>query len=181
MINSFFEELSTEIHNVVTERGHPFRFITMATVGNETIARLRTVVLREVSDDLRLTIYTDGRTEKMKHIADNNQVSFLLYHPEKMLQLKVEGTAQVVTNKDRLNTTWQNIQPNSRKDYITQISPGSSIKNPDHVEYIENENYFTIIDIIPSKIEYLKLQRPNHIRALFTKIDDKWNGEFLVP
>lgn len=181
MINSFFEELSTEIHNGVTERGHPFRFITMATVGNETIARLRTVVLREVSDDLRLTIYTDGRTEKMKHIADNNQVSFLLYHPEKMLQLKVEGTAQVITNKDRLNTTWQNIQPNSRKDYITQISPGSSIKNPDHVEYIENENYFTIIDIIPSKIEYLKLQRPNHIRALFTKIDDKWNGEFLVP
>lgn len=181
MINSFFEELSTEIHNGVTERGHPFRFITMATVGNETVARLRTVVLREVSDDLRLTIYTDGRTEKMKHIADNNQVSFLLYHPEKMLQLKVEGTAQVITNKDRLNTTWQNIQPNSRKDYITQISPGSSIKNPDHVEYIENENYFTIIDIIPSKIEYLKLQRPNHIRALFTKIDDKWNGEFLVP
>ena len=181
MINSFFEELSTEIHNGVTERGHPFRFITMATVGNETVARLRTVVLREVSDDLGLTIYTDGRTEKMKHIADNNQVSFLLYHPEKMLQLKVEGTAQIITNKDRLNTTWQNIQPNSRKDYITQISPGSSIKNPDHVEYIENENYFTIIDIIPSKIEYLKLQRPNHIRALFTKIDDKWNGEFLVP
>ncbi|WP_282051153.1 pyridoxamine 5'-phosphate oxidase family protein [Maribacter aquivivus] len=181
MINSFFEELSTEIHNGVTERGHPFRFITMATVGNETVARLRTVVLREVRDDLGLTIYTDGRTEKMKHIADNNQVSFLLYHPEKMLQIKVEGTAQIITNKDRLNTTWQNIQPNSRKDYITQISPGSSIKNPDHVEYIENENYFTIIDIITSKIEYLKLQRPNHIRALFTKIDDKWNGKFLVP
>ncbi|WP_324025798.1 pyridoxamine 5'-phosphate oxidase family protein [Maribacter sp. BPC-D8] len=181
MINSFFKELSTEIHNGVNEREHPFRFITMATVGNETVARLRTVVLREVSDDLRLTIYTDSRTEKMKHIAANNQVSFLLYHPEKMLQLKVEGTAQIVTNKDRIQSTWENIQPNSRKDYITQTSPGSAIKNPDHVEYVENENYFTIIDIIPSKIEYLKLQRPNHIRALFTKIDDKWNGEFLIP
>ena len=181
MINSFFKELSTEIHNGVIERGHPFRFITMATVGNETVARLRTVVLREVNDDLRLSIYTDSRTEKMKHIAANNQVSFLLYHPEKMLQLKVEGIAQVVTDTNRLNTTWQNIQPNSRKDYITQTSPGSAIKNPDHVEYVENENYFTIIDIIPSKIEYLKLQRPNHIRALFTKSGDKWNGEFLVP
>ena len=181
MINSFFKELSTEIHNGVIERGHPFRFITMATVGNETVARLRTVVLREVNDDLRLSIYTDSRTEKMKHIAANNQVSFLLYHPEKMLQLKVEGIAQVVTDTNRLNTTWQNIQPNSRKDYITQTSPGSAIKNPDHVEYVENENYFTIIDIIPSKIEYLKLQRPNHIRALFTKSGDKWNGKFLVP
>lgn len=181
MINSFFEELSNEIHNGITERGHPFRFIIMATVGNETLARLRTVVLREVSDDLRLTIYTDGRTEKMKHIAANNQVSFLLYHPEKMLQLKIEGIAQVVTDSNRLNKTWQNIQPNSRKDYITHTSPGSAIKNPDYVEYVENENYFTMIDIIPSKIEYLKLQRPNHIRALFKKTNDKWNGEFLVP
>ncbi|APQ16366.1 pyridoxamine 5'-phosphate oxidase family protein [Maribacter hydrothermalis] len=181
MIYSFFEELSTEIHNGITERGHPFRFITMATVGNETIARLRTVVLREVSEDLRLTIYTDSRTQKIKHITVNNQVSFLLYHPEKMLQLKVEGTTQIVTDTDRLSTTWQNIQPNSRKDYITETSPGSAIKNPDHVEYIEEENYFAILDIIPTKIEYLKLQRPNHIRALFTKTDDNWNGEFLVP
>lgn len=181
MINSFFEELSTEIHNGINERGHPFRFITMATVGNETTARLRTVVLREVNDDLRLTIYTDSRTEKMKHIADNNQVSFLLYHPEKMLQLKVEGTAEIATNTDRLQTTWQNIQPNSRKDYITQTSPGNSIKNPDHVEYVKDKNYFTIIDITPSKIEYLKLKRPNHIRALFIKMDKSWNGEFLVP
>ncbi|TDT37957.1 pyridoxine/pyridoxamine 5'-phosphate oxidase [Maribacter spongiicola] len=181
MINSFFEELSTEIYKGVNKRGHPFRYITMATVGNDTVARLRTVVLRKVSENLVLTIYTDSRTQKMKHIADNNQVSFLLYHPKKMLQLKVEGTAHIVTNTDRLHTTWQNIQPNSRKDYITQTSPGSSIKNPDHVDYIEDKNYFTIIDIIPSKIEYLKLQRPNHIRALFLKTDDKWNGKFLVP
>ena len=62
MIDSFFEELNSEIKKGVSERGHPFRFITMATVGNETIARLRTVVLREVSEGLLLTIYTDSRT-----------------------------------------------------------------------------------------------------------------------
>ncbi|MDF4222426.1 pyridoxamine 5'-phosphate oxidase family protein [Maribacter sp. M208] len=181
MIDSFFEELSTELHNGVTEKGHPFRFITMATVGNESTARLRTVVLREVNKDLRLTIYTDSRTQKIKHIAENNQVSFLLYHPEKMLQLKVEGTAEMVTNLERLKSTWQNIQPNSKKDYITETSPGTTIKNPDHVEYVEDKNYFTIIDIFPTKIEYLKLKRPNHIRALFTKTDNNWKGEFLVP
>ncbi|WP_396633785.1 pyridoxamine 5'-phosphate oxidase family protein [Maribacter sp. R86514] len=181
MIHSFFEELSTELQNGVNEKGHPFRFIAMATVGNETIARLRTVVLREITEDLRITIYTDSRTQKMKHIAQNNQVSFLLYHPEKMLQLKVEGTAQIVTNTERLKTTWQTIQPNSRKDYITQTTPGSLIKNPDNVEYIEEKNYFSIIDITPTKIEYLKLKRPNHIRALFKNEDNSWNGEFLVP
>lgn len=181
MINSIFKELSNEIRKGITERGHPFRFITMATVGTETIARLRTVVLREITEDLRITIYTDSRTTKINHITVNNQVSFLLYHPEKMLQLKVEGTAQIVTNTERLKSTWQTIQPNSRKDYIAQTTPGSLIKNPDNVEYMEEENYFSIIDIIPSKIEFLKLQRPNHIRALFTKTDNNWKGEFLVP
>mgnify|MGYP003635301688 FL=1 len=181
MIDSFFEELNSEIKKGVSERGHPFRFITMATVGNETIARLRTVVLREVSEGLLLTIYTDSRTQKIKHITVNNQVSFLLYHPEKLLQLKVEGTAEIVTDKKRLIETWKNIQPNSRKDYITNTSPGSSLKNPDHVEYVEDENYFTMIDIIPTKIEYLKLKRPKHIRALFEKVNKEWKGEFLVP
>ena len=181
MIDSFFEELNSEIKKGISERAHPFRFITMATVGNETIARLRTVVLREVSEDLLLTIYTDSRTQKIKHLAVNNEVSFLLYHPEKLLQLKVEGTAEIVTDNGRLSKTWKNIQPNSRKDYITHTSPGSSLKNPDHVEYVEDENYFTIIDIVPTKIEYLKLQRPNHIRAVFKKDDGDWNGEFLVP
>jgi len=181
MINSFFEELNSEIKKGVTERGHPFRLITMATLGNETVARLRTVVLREVSENLLITIYTDSRTQKIKHLNANHQVSFLLYHPEKMLQLKIEGKAMVVTDKNRLTTTWQTIQPNSKKDYITNSSPGSPIKNPDQVEYIEEENYFSIIDVIPTEIEYLKLKRPNHIRALFKKIDNSWNGKFLVP
>ena len=181
MTGSFFEELSIEIKKSVIERGHPFRFITMATTGNESIARLRTVVLREVTENLRLTIYTDSRTQKINHIHVNNQVSLLLYHPDKMMQLKVEGIAEIVTNTERLKSTWQNIQPNSRKDYITETSPGTAIKNPDHVEYVEDKNHFTIIDIFPTKIEYLKLKRPNHIRALFTKTDDIWKGEFLVP
>ncbi|HDZ03615.1 hypothetical protein LCGC14_0127970 [marine sediment metagenome] len=181
MIDIFFEELSSEIQKGITEKGHPFRFITMATVGNGPIARLRTVVLREVSQELVLSIYTDSRTEKIKHIKANNQISFLFYHPEKMLQLKVEGTANIVTDTSRLTATWNNVQPNSRKDYITNNSPGSFIKNPDHVEYLEEENYFTILDIMPTKIEYLKLQRPNHIRAKFTKTSENWKGEFLVP
>ena len=181
MIDSFFEELNSEIKKGVSERGHPFRFITMATVGIETLARLRTVVLREVSEDLILTIYTDSRTQKIKHLAVNNQISFLLYHPEKLLQLRIEGTAEIVKDNKRVLETWNNIQLNSRKDYITHSSPGSAISNPDFVEYLEDKNYFTLIDIVPTTIEYLRLQHPKNIRALFTENNGDWNGQFLVP
>jgi pyridoxine/pyridoxamine 5'-phosphate oxidase len=181
MTDSFFEELSKEILNGVEERGHPFRFITMATVGNETIARLRTVVLRHVSKDLQLTIYTDSRSQKINHIKENNQVSLLLYHPEKLLQLKIEGVAKIVSDTEKLKTYWTAIPENNRKDYITTISPGNNITNPDQIEYIKDENYFVMIDITPTKIEYLNLKRPNHIRIEFKKANNAWKGTFLVP
>ena len=181
MTDSFFEELSKEILNGVEEKGHPFRFITMATVGNETIARLRTVVLRHVSKDLQLTIYTDSRSQKINHIKENNQVSLLLYHPEKLLQLKIEGVAKIVSDTKKLKSYWTAIPENNRKDYITTISPGSNITNHDQIEYIEDENYFVMIEITPTKIEYLKLKRPNHIRIEFNQANDAWKASFLVP
>jgi len=181
MSDFFFKELSEEIHNGVNKKGHPFRYMTMATVGKGTVARLRTVVLRQVSEELKLTIYSDSRTEKINHIKENNQISILLYHPEKLLQLKIEGIAQIVTDTDRLKQIWKGVQPNNRKDYITNNRPGSNIKNPDYVAYLENKNYFVMIDIIPTKIEYLKLMRPNHIRVDFKKESSDWNGTFLVP
>lgn len=181
MTEIFFHELTEELQKGIHKKGHPFRYITMATVGQDVIARLRTVVLRQVSKDLRLTIYTDSRTKKMEHINENNLVSFLLYHPKKLLQLKIEGLAHIVTDQERLKTYWSGVQPNSRKDYITHMGPGSKIKNPEYIDYLEDANYFAMIDITPIKIEYLRLQRPNHIRVEFTKDQKDWKGIFLVP
>lgn len=181
MTNTFFDELTEELHKGVHKKGHPFRYITLATVGHENNASLRTVVLRQVSKELQLTIYTDSRTKKISDIKENNQVCLLLYHPKKLLQLKIEGSAQIVTDHVRLKTYWSGIQPSSRKDYITHNSPGSAIKNPNEVEYLEDTNYFSMIDITPTKMEYLRLQRPNHIRVEFTKEKEDWKGNFLVP
>lgn len=176
-----FEELSKEIHNGVTKKGHPFRTITLATVSNGTNARICTVVLREVSKNLTLTIYTDSRSEKINNIRINNRASLLFYHPEKLLQLKIEGVAELVNDTDRLKTIWNGIQVSSKRDYTTTVPPSTEISNPDDVAYLEDENYFAMIDIVPSKIEYLKLKRPNHIRVAFNKDGLDWNATFLVP
>ena len=80
-----------------------------------------------------------------------------------------------------LQKYWSGVQPTSRKDYTTSTAPGSLISNPDTVEYLEDKNYFTIIEVTLSKIEYLKLKRPNHLRILFSKEENDWDGQFLVP
>lgn len=181
MMDTFFKELEDELKKGTSKKGHPFRYFTLGTVGLGATARLRTIVLRRVSEELKLVFYTDKRSKKIEHIKENHSVSLLFYHPKKLLQLKIEGRATLVSDTEELKKYWSGVQPSSRKDYTTTSAPGSPISNPDNVEYLNEKNYFTIVEIDPSKIEYLKLKRPNHLRILFSKVNGEWNGEFLVP
>jgi len=38
-----------------------------------------------------------------------------------------------------------------------------------------------MVDVTPFKIEYLQLKRPNHLRIRFSKKNEKWKGNYLVP
>jgi hypothetical protein len=73
------------------------------------------------------------------------------------------------------------VQAASRKDYTTSLAPGTPIENLDEVGYLAAENYFCPLRLVSYKIEYLRLQRPNHVRILFSKTVSDWTGEFLVP
>jgi len=180
LTKQFLEETKRELTNGHSKKGHPFRYFTLATA-NENKVRQRTVVLRKLLPDLNLLFYTDARTFKVSEINQNNSVSALFYHPKKLMQVRVEGKARIITDPKSLSNYWGNIPEKSKKDYITKSRPGSMLKNPDNVEYLENEHHFCAIKIIPSALEYLRLKRPNHLRVLFTKIKEDWEGEFLVP
>ena len=181
MTEVFFQELKDELLKSLRQKKHPFRHFTLATSGLESIPKLRTVVLRKVMEDLTLLFFTDIRSEKIEHLKENNRVSILFYHPKKMLQLKVEGVATIVLDATKLKNTWNAIPLKSRKDYITEHAPGSPINNPYNVTYLKNENFFCMVEIVPLKIEYLKLRRPNHLRIQYSKTDSDWQGQFLVP
>ncbi|WP_405383326.1 pyridoxamine 5'-phosphate oxidase family protein [Maribacter sp. LLG6340-A2] len=181
MSDVFFEEMLNELFNGIKVHGHPFRTVSLATVGQNAKPRLCTVVLREVTNDLKLTVYTDSRSQKISNLLLNNQIGLLMYDPDKLLQVKIEGQAHIVKDVERLDTSWSNIPTNSRRDYITHHSPSSEINNPSSVEYLNNDHYFAMIDIVPQKIEYLKLKRPHHIRVAFEKEHDTWKSTFLVP
>lgn len=181
MTDTFLQELKTELRQGAVKRGHPFRYCTMGTVGSEKSLRMRTVVLRRVTENLGLIFYTDNRTKKIDHIKENAAVSLLFYHPKKLLQLKVTGKAKIITDEKTLQKYWSGVQPSSRKDYTTVLAPGTEITNPDAVAYLEEKAHFCILEITPFSIEYLKLKRPNHLRVLYTLEEDRWSGTFLVP
>ncbi len=181
MTDLFFRELTQELQLGVSEKGHPFRYGTLATVGADQMPRQRTIVLRAVSDTLHLGFYTDRRSKKISHIAKNNRVSLLFYHPEKLLQIKIEGMAILQKDTTVLQQHWNQITEGSRKDYTTHIAPGSTVSNPDAVDYLNEAHHFCMVNILPYEIEYLKLKRPHHLRVHYRMEGDGWKGQFLVP
>jgi pyridoxine/pyridoxamine 5'-phosphate oxidase len=183
MTKVFWQELQKELKAGITTKNHPFRYGTLGTVGLDKMARLRTIVLRNIGTppDLEFTFYTDQRSKKITHIKENPKVSLLFYHPNKLLQLKIEGTARIINDEQKLNDHWKKIGPKSRKDYITKTAPGTALKNPDQLEYLDESHHFCMVQIAPYKIEYLKLKRPHHLRVRFSKEEEDWYGEFLVP
>ncbi len=180
MKEDILQELKNELINGYSKRKHPFRYFSLATVHDDT-PRLRTVVLRKMLSDFTLLVYTDLRSQKVADIQQNNAVSGLFYHPKKLLQLKIEGKAVVISDKTTLKPYWNSIGENAKKDYTTQQAPGTAIKNPDDVFYSDAKNHFCVIKINITKIEYLRLKRPNHIRVAFTKTANDFVADFLTP
>jgi pyridoxine/pyridoxamine 5'-phosphate oxidase len=176
----FLNEIKTQLRKGLTEEDHPYRYCTLATVGLDRLARQRTIMVRDMSDDFVFTFYTDKRSKKITHIKENNKVSLLFYHPGRNLQLKIEGLAILNRDPGVLNPIWKDIGKRSRKDYTTLMAPGSTLDNPDELEYLSAENHFCLVEVHPFKIEYLKLGQPHHMRIRFSK-KNTWKGEFLVP
>ncbi len=181
MTTSIFNEIKEELQKGVSNSNHPFKFGVLGTVDANNAPKLRTVVLRNISDELVFSFYTDERSSKINHIQNNNKVSLLFYHPEKLLQLKINGTAIIKNEEDTKQKTWAILHPNAKKDYTTHLAPGSFINNPNELEYLTNNHFFIAIAIIPDSIEYLKIEKPQHTRVLFTKEKDSWKSNFMVP
>lgn len=181
MTAHYFQEAKAELQNGVSKKGHPFRYATLGSVSATGVAELRTVVLRQVTEDFKLRIYTDSRSKKIAQLLQNPTATLLFYHPKKLLQLKVTGNSTIITDPKELQRYYSGVQPASKKDYTTAAAPGTPISNPDAVTYLDNTHYFTILQIAPTAVEFLQLKRPNHIRIAFEEKDTTWEGQFINP
>ena len=115
------------------------------------------------------------------HIHENNRVSLLFYHPDKLLQLRIDGLAEIDKDKESIKSYWMSVKEAQRKAYTTATAPGSELENPESLEYLNENNYFCAVNITPFKIEYLKLKDPNHVRVNYSKTDRGWDSSYLVP
>ena len=179
MLQKILDDLKTEVKFGYLKKNHPFRYPVLASIFSNSPVQ-RTVVLRDSTLNFDLLMYTDERSNKVKHFVENSRGSLLFYHPKKLLQIKISGRVVVLRSGPEYDNHWGGLQGRSIKDFVTNNPPGTPIVNPDRVSYKEDEHHFCLLKLIPDKMEYLQLKRPNHIRAEFMNFND-WEGSFLTP
>ncbi|MDC1377802.1 pyridoxamine 5'-phosphate oxidase family protein [Flavobacteriaceae bacterium] len=178
MLDSILNECKEQWVSAKKKKNHPFRFFTLATLDNDGSPHLRTVVLRGFDSELlNFIVYTDLRSKKVNELKMDKRAQFLFYDPKRMLQIIV-GVSHIESNLD--DFIYKSIPEQSKKDYAAVEVPGSKIKSPEKVQYNFSKGHFTQLIFKAESIEYLRLKRPNHIRASFNLINN-WEGNFIVP
>ena len=79
---------------------------------------------------------------------------------------------------------WQGIVGTSSENYTTIYPPSSPINNIDEGHKTEkdlNDKHFSIIELCPINMSVLQLSRDGHIRTNFSKVNNGWEGSFIVP
>lgn len=170
-----------EIHRGALDKKHPFRYSILSTV-YKGMPESRYIVLREVDDeDLACYFHTDGRSDKVSEIKNNNSASVLLYHPSKKVQIRLKGKAFFDNEKKEI---WANMSADAKKAYTSKKAPGEVINSPESGWEWDDEaksEYFTIIRFVPSEMEILQLSGQEHLRAQFTRNEKLWDSVWLQP
>jgi pyridoxamine 5'-phosphate oxidase len=174
-----WQAIKHELHRGALDPKHPFRYVNLGTKGQE-YPQVRTVVLREVTQELEFLVFTDFRSEKVREIQSAPTVALHFYHPKKMLQIRVEAKAEIHFQDEISEHYWRKIPDARKSEYTGSHAPGSPISNLDLGWEMSDKSFFTVLNISPQQIEALQLSKEGHLRIQFGK-GNQWKGRWLVP
>lgn len=167
----------------VIDARHPFHTPVFGTQ-NESGPQLRTVVLRRFwRHPPGLAFHAHAGSPKIGEIEKNPHVSWLFYHPEDNLQVRVRGTAELHTDDELKEEQWAATGLFSRRCYCgeapSQISKKPThgmpddlaARNPTEEESEAGRRNFVVISSSIDELDCVELDVHGHRRSLFI-----WNG-----
>lgn len=169
----------------VADRRSAFHTPSVATVGLDGAARMRTVVLRAAEPSARLLrFHTDARSGKVAEIARDPRVGVHVYDARSKIQVRLEGLATVHPSTSApAQAGWTNTRPQSRAGYAQAPAPAAVIDTPDQGDARQGEGVenFNVVEVEIRSIEWLYLFHAGHRRALFIWDGEGWIGKWLAP
>lgn len=182
------DELSDYIWSY-TERGVRLRENAMATPAFATHGPgLRTVALRRVDVDERALIFhTDIRSKKVDQIEANPRAVWLAYDRDVNQQFQFMGQTTIHTDGDLVDELWESESPDELVFYFKRLAPGAPITDPlsgMDIEVVDEEvarKNFAVIRTVVDEIIWQHLHPDGEYRARFLWVDEKFEGQWVVP
>jgi hypothetical protein len=178
--SAIWQTLLHELHRGALDPKHPFRYLTVATVG-EQFPQVRTVVLRQFTADLEFLVYTDARSSKVQELLEVPRVSLHFYHPKKQVQVRVKALATIHVEDELAQVHWKRVSEKRRSEYQSKLGPGTRVEAPAvGWESSSEHSYFSVLKFSPLSIEVLQLAKEGHLRIQYD-LASGWQGVWLVP
>ena len=158
----------------------PFHTPTFCSV-REGMPNMRTVVLRKTyAQEKQLLIHSDKRCGKINEIQANPNVGFLFYDASARIQIRLWGTAEIISDGAFADERWQISTLSSRKCYLTTSSPGSASEkphpgvpfefldcDPTELESRAGRTNFAVVRTTVLRMDWLYLKNDGNSRAIF--------------
>ncbi len=193
-LNNILENIWLMLEHGATHSDDPFHWPVLGTALNAGCS-LRTVILRQVEASERILVcHTDARSAKVHEIKNYPQTSWLFYHPEKKVQLRVTGHTTLHTHDSFADRQWADTSSTSRLNYCASQPPGTPInksssglpdfllKNiPTLLETEMGRKHFMAIVLHIYSIDWLMLKATGNRRVRFDWDEDGLRATWLVP
>jgi hypothetical protein len=172
----------------------PFHTAVLGTV-EAGAPRLRTVVLRSAERGTsRVFCHTDARSAKARQIGAGAPASWLLYDPERKVQLRLEGQAAVHAEDALAEERWRASAAGSRRCYLVEPGPGAVLasagstlpealrhRRPEPDETEPGRGNFAVVAAAVESIDWLHLTADGHRRARFRRRAHGWEADWIAP
>ena len=182
-----------ELKRATQDRHHAWRTPVLATSAADGMPNARTVVLREVDDNLaQLRFYTDARSAKVAEL-DNQGVALLVFWSKRLnWQLRVRAAVSIHVTGSVVDDVWARVsQSAAAGDYLSSSTPGVIIDVSSAVQPAKTpvtpslaspvvsapNHHLVVLSAHVQEIDWLELARSGHRRARLRA--DSW--DWLAP
>ena len=175
------------------DRRSPVHTPVVASVDDDGAPDARVMVLRAADRaTATLRFHTDRRSPKCLALG-GGRIMVVAYHPGEAIQLRLAGTARIVTQGAMVEAVWAAASPFARRAYLVEAAPGNALpaagsglpprlhgRAPDAAELVTARPNFAVVMAELTAIDWLHLASDGHRRARFTARDG-WQGRWVVP
>ncbi len=192
--DSVLSEVWKMLHCGIDRFTDSFHWPILGTINSEGCA-MRTVILRQFSETERtLACYTDSRAEKVQEIRRDNRVSWLFYHPKKLIQLRLSGEAKLHSDDAFADKLWAKTGITTRLNFCAEQGPGTPIDQPASglpnfmlktlptlTQSERGRDHFMIINCQFDVMDWVLLRPTGNRRARFQWQGDAVKTNWLIP